>query len=531
MKTQRTTQKETKTLSTLEERTPVVVVVGHIDHGKSTLLDYIRKTAVADREEGGITQHLSAYEVPQTDDEGHARAITFLDTPGHEAFSAMRSRGLEVADIAILIVSAEDGVMPQTLESVKLIKEYKLPFIVALTKIDKPNANIDRTKASLLENEIYIEGMGGDVPCVPISSKTGEGVTELLGMVLLVADLAELQADKSKLAEGIVIESHRDPKRGISATLIIKDGTLKNGEYIVSGQSTAPTRIMENFLGKSVSEVSSGSPVTVVGFSTVPKIGDPFHAVSTKKEAELHLKKTESSKNATQEITKDKDTDKLDGVSDKSISDASEKRTEDIPHTIPVVVKADALGSIDAIKHEIAKIDTGRAQLHFVIEDVGTITKNDIQSLVDSENPLVIGFNVEADAQARELARRHNIPIESFSIIYKLTEWLSDAIKNRTPKIKSEECTARARVLKTFSKTRNKQVIGGRVEEGVLRVKKRIRIIRKEEVVGSGTLSELQAKKNEVREVEAGNEFGAQIESKCDILVGDIIECVEEVEK
>ncbi|MEK7612804.1 MAG: GTP-binding protein, partial [Patescibacteria group bacterium] len=263
-------------------RPPIVAVVGHIDHGKSTLLDYIRHTSVVAGEAGGITQHLSAYEAEHTNETGTHR-ITFLDTPGHEAFSAMRLRGLEVADVAILVVSAEEGVKPQTLEALKLIQEVNIPYIVALTKIDKPSANLEKAKMSLLEHQIFLEGMGGEVPYIPVSGKTGEGIPELLDLILLAGELEGLSADPEAPAEGHVIEAHVDPRRGNTATLIVQNGSIKSGEYVVSGESLAPVRIMENFLGRKISEALPGSPVQLVGFSILPTVGDPWSVVERKK--------------------------------------------------------------------------------------------------------------------------------------------------------------------------------------------------------------------------------------------------------
>src|SRR3989344_8283778 len=271
-------------------RPPVVAIVGHIDHGKSTLLDYIRKTNVALAEAGGITQHLSAYEAmhlpAQAGKNEEPRKITFLDTPGHEAFTAMRSRGLEVADVAILVVSAEDGVKPQTLEALKLIEGVKIPYIVALTKVDKPSANIDKAKASLLENGIYLEGLGGEVPSIAVSGKTGTGIPELLDLILLAAELEGLSADPSLPGEGVVIEAHIDNKRGNTATLVVENGSVRSGEFVVTGESLAPVRIMENFLGKPIKEALPGSPVRIVGFSSLPQVGAKFKTVETKREAE-----------------------------------------------------------------------------------------------------------------------------------------------------------------------------------------------------------------------------------------------------
>ena len=280
--------RDTKPASTgvLVVRQPVVAVMGHIDHGKSKLLDYIRKTNVVERELGGITQHISSYEVEHIGEDGKVRKITFLDTPGHEAFAGMRLRGVQAADIAILIVSAEDGVKTQTIEALKSIENANLPYIVAINKIDLPGADIERTKSSLVENEIYLEGMGGSVPYATISAKTGEGVKELLDLLLLATDLEELTGDPSKNAEGVVVESHVEPRKGISATLVIKDGTLKSGQSVVVGECIAPVRIMEDFQGKRIKEAKSGTPARVIGFSDVQSAGSTFAAFRPTIEAE-----------------------------------------------------------------------------------------------------------------------------------------------------------------------------------------------------------------------------------------------------
>ncbi len=272
---------QSPTHTTRVPRPPVVAVVGHIDHGKSTLLDYIRSANVVAGEAGGITQHLSAYEA-----EHNGKTMTFLDTPGHEAFAAMRSRGLAAADIAILVVSAEDGVRPQTLEAYKVIEATKTPLVVAITKIDKPDANVERAKSSLLESGVYLEGLGGNIPYVGVSGKSGVGISELLDLILLQAELEELSSDAEAPPRGLVIEAHASAKRGIAATLIVKEGTIAAGGFVVAGPSYAPMRIMENFLGEPIREAGAGRPVGIVGFSSLPRVGNEFYTVANKKEAE-----------------------------------------------------------------------------------------------------------------------------------------------------------------------------------------------------------------------------------------------------
>jgi len=323
------------------ERPPIIAVMGHIDHGKSALLDYIRKSNVVAGEAGGITQHISAYEVNHKTKNGEKK-ITFLDTPGHAAFTAMRLRGANIADIAILIVSAEEGPKPQTLEALESIKKAGIPFAIAINKIDKPGANVEKTKNQLVENEIYIEGYGGDIPFVPISAKTGEGIPELLDTVLLIAEMEELKGDKNKPAEGFVLETKLDPQKGVCATLIIKDGSLKTGSFIVCEDKFASIRTVDNFLGKTLTDASFSSPVQITGFKEVPNVGAEFKIFETKKEAE---------KNATEYK------DVLGSASKKEIQRISGKDEEKV--IIPIVIKADVLGTIEAIQHEINKLVEG----------------------------------------------------------------------------------------------------------------------------------------------------------------------------
>jgi len=483
----------------ITERPPVVVIMGHIDHGKSTLLDYIRKTNIVEGEAGGITQHLSAYVVPHETKESGVKNITFLDTPGHEAFQQMRHRGADVADIAILIVSAEDGVKPQTLEALECIKKAEIPYIVAINKIDKSGANIPNTQASLIENEIYIEGMGGDIPWVGISAKSGEGIDDLLDVLLLASELAELKGDTAASAEGVVIEGHMDAKRGNTATLIIKNGTLSSGSFVVSGKSYAPVRIMENFLGKTIREASLSEPVGIVGWNEIPVVGAPFYTVDNKKEAEKAI--AEFDENATE----------------KQVT-----QNQNIP-TIPILIKADVLGTIDAVKHELAKFESDRIAVRIIDTGVGDITASDVQNVSATEDAIIVGFNVKTERAAQDLADRLGVEIESFDIIYKLAEWLEDALKNRTPKKETAIVTGKAKILKHFSQQKDTHVLGGRVEEGTLSVKQQVKIMRREIEIGTGVLKNIQQQKSDVQSVTEG-EFGMQIDSKTEIVPGDYIE-------
>ncbi|MEZ4104474.1 MAG: translation initiation factor IF-2 [Candidatus Paceibacterota bacterium] len=482
----------------ITKRPPIVVVMGHIDHGKSTLLDYIRNSDEVAKEAGGITQHLSAYVANHKTKEGNEESITFLDTPGHEAFQKMRLRGADVADIAILVVSAEDGVKPQTLEALESIKQANIPYIIAINKIDKPGADITRTQTSLIENEIYIEGMGGDIPWAPISAKTGEGINDLLDLVVLAADLAELKGDSNADVRGQVIEGKVDPKRGNTATLIIKDGTLKSGSFVVAGKAFAPVRIMEDFQGKSLKEASLSTPVGIVGFNTTPTVGSSFYTVSTKKEAEAA-------------------TEQADGKEKIKI-----KNDANLP-TIPILIKAGTLGSIDAIEHELSKFTSDRINVRIIDTGVGDITANDVQNVSATKDAIIVGFGVKIERQATDLAERLNVEIDTFDIIYELSDWLNTALKNRTPKKEEQVFTGKVKILKHFSTQKNTYVLGGRIDEGYIKLGQKVKVLRRDIDLGKGTVKNLQQQKSDVQKVDEG-EFGMQIETKVDIAAGDYLE-------
>jgi translation initiation factor IF-2 len=484
-------------------RSPIVVIMGHIDHGKSTLLDYIRKTNIVAGEAGGITQHLSAYRVEHTTKDGEKKHVTFLDTPGHEAFQKMRLRGADVADIAVLIVSAEDGVKPQTLEALASIKTAGIPYIVAINKIDKPGADLIRTQSSLIENEIYIEGMGGDISWAPISAKTGQGVDDLLDILLLTAELAEFTTDANIPGTGSVIEGRLDQKRGNTATLLIKDGVVRAGDFVVSGSAFAPVRIMEDWSGKPIKEASASEPIGIVGWSDVPSVGDTFVTVHSKKEAEACI--LENKVNAPKQ--------------------AAQNKQSDLP-TIPLLIKADVLGTIDAIVHELEKYSSDRVCVRVIGTGVGTITANDVQSVSATKNAIIVGFNVKPDRSALDLAERLGVAIETFDIIYKLSEWLEGALKERTPEKKEERITGKAKILKHFSTQKNAHVLGGRLEEGTLTLNQSVRIMRRDLELGRGTLKNLQQQKSNVKSISDG-EFGMQVDSKVEIAPGDYIEAFD----
>jgi translation initiation factor IF-2 len=494
-----------------EERAPVVVIMGHIDHGKSTLLDYIRKTNVVGGEIGGITQRLSAYEVVHKNENGLDKKITFLDTPGHEAFSKMRERGAQVADIAILVVSAEDGVKPQTIEAWKTIVESGLPSIVAINKIDKPGANVERTKTELAENEIYLENYGGKIPFVEISAKEGTGVDGLLSLILLLAEMENFVASDSENATGFVVEANLDPKRGIEATLLIKEGTLKNGMTVVVQDSLCSTRIMENFLGKMTKEVGPSSPVRIIGFDKMPKVGGSFKSFDKKKDAEQSAKEWKEGV--------------INPISQKENGVQSDKKI------IPIMLKADVAGSLEAIEKEIGKIKHEAAQFKIIAKGVGPITLSDIKSLSTEGDILIIGFNVATDKSAVEEAERRGVTISQFEIIYKMTEWLVEQMERLRPKIETVETTGRAKIIRAFSRTKERQIVGGKVVEGQINLHSTVKIMRRDFEIGRGKIVNLESGKVKTSMIPEGTEFGMMVESKIEIVSGDVLESFSIMQK
>ena len=495
-------QEEIKKLNT-KVRPPVVVVMGHVDHGKSTLLDYIRKSNVVAGEAGGITQSISAYEVSHKSETGENRLITFLDTPGHEAFSKMRARGAFASDIAILVVSAEDSVKAQTLEAYNTIIESKTPYIVAINKIDRPNANIEKTKMDLVEKGIYLEGMGGDIPFVLISAKEGTGINDLLDMILLVSDLQAFTGDPSINAEGVIIEANREPKRGISATVVIKNGTLRSGMFVVAGTALVTTRIMENFKGVAIKEATFSSPLRLVGFESMPEVGSNFESFATKKEAENYIEMVKS--------------ESLDKKTSKNEIDQASK-------IIPIIVKTDVVGSMEALEKEISKLNNSEISYKIISFGVGAINENDLKTANANKETIVVGFNTKLNNGARDLNETLKVTVETFDIIYKLTDWLKVVIEERRPRIETVEVTGSLKILKTFGSTKDKQVVGGKVLNGRIVNGGIVRIMRRDFEIGKGKIVELQHNKIKAKEVLEENECGVQVETKIDIAPGDILE-------
>lgn len=486
-------------------RQPVIAVLGHVDHGKSSLLDFIRKSNVVDDEAGGITQRISAYEVKQKIGDKEFKSITFLDTPGHAAFQSMRERGAEIADIAILIISAEDGVKAQTLEAWKTIDAHKLPFVVAINKIDKPGADIQKTKNSLVENGIYIEGYGGDIPCVEISAKTGQGIDFLLETLLLIVEMNELKTNLKTDATGYVLESFVDQKRGISATLIIKDGTLASSGSVVAGTAISPIRIIEDFAGRTIKNPHAGQPIKVTGFDEIPAAGAIFISSSDKKAMESLISETRAN-------------------STRKVMDPRIYRNAKV--VVPVVVKADSLGTLDAVKMELKKRETDDVKIKIIAEGVGTISEGDIMLASSDEKTAIIGFAVKMEAKARDQADRFKIEPYLFDIIYKLSEWFDTLVESRLPYEEKEVVLGTLKILRNFSSQKDKHVIGGRVETGKIQNNSIVKIIRRGVELGRGRIVELQSQKIKTDLVNEGNECGLMIESKIEMIPTDIVESI-----
>ena len=481
-------------------RPPVVVIMGHVDHGKSTLLDYIRKTNITEKEIGGITQRVAAYEVTH-----NGKKITFLDTPGHEAFSKLRARTGQSGDIAILIVAADDGVKPQTIEVLKVIQGNKMPFVVAINKTDKPGADTQRTINQLIENGVYLEGFGGDVPYAEISAKTGIGIEKLLELLSLVAEINNFTSNEGKETSGIIIESHMDPKRGISATLIPKNGILSKGEFILAGNVFASTRIMEDFLGKPINKAEASQPVVITGWSDLPEPGVIFQIVSSKKEAEEKAlqNKPKAQQKAREEIT-----------------------GEEIKN-IPIIIKGDFWGSIEAVEKELEKLKTEMAVFRVVSRSVGDIGENDINLASGTEKAIIAGLGVKIPKAMALLAEKEHITVGLFPIIYHLTDWLKAQMEERRPRKEVLETRGKAKVLKLFSQVKDRQVIGGEVFEGEIATGQILKIIRRSNVLGEATIIKLEKNRAKTSVIESGNQFGMLIESKIEVASGDVLESQE----
>jgi len=491
----------------LSPRAPIVTILGHVDHGKTTLLDTIRKASVASGEAGGITQHISAYQAKK-----HKKLITFIDTPGHEAFSAMRKRGLSIADIAILVVAADDGVRPQTKEVISYLKEHKLPVIVAINKIDKEDAKPERVKQELAEHGILFEEWGGDTICIEISAKSNINIDKLLESILLVSEVEDFRADQKRDGLAVILESHLDPQKGPVATALVRTGTLKIGQDLVAGSAFGRIRRIEDFMGKSIDLALPSVPATIYGFNTTPKTNDVVQVVSGKGLARLRSKEA---------LIKD-------GIKSKVGKIQSDEEKE-LKHLI-IVLKADVQGSLEAIEQILSTLPTNEVVLEILDSGVGSITESDVRTAKNA-SALLVGFNSEPTSVARRLAETSHVEILTYSIIYKLVDALKDRLTALLPPETVRTDFGRLSVLAVFKTGKHDMIVGGRVSEGKLIRGSLIEIKRGDEIMGSGKMLNLQRNKENADEVSQGNECGVVFEGSEKIQVGDILICFKEEEK
>jgi len=494
--------------SQLKARPPVVTILGHVDHGKTSLLDAIRSTDVAAGEAGGITQHIGAYQV-----EKKGRLITFLDTPGHAAFTQMRARGAQGADIVVLVVAADDGVMPQTKEAIAHAKAARVPMLVALNKVDKPNANPDRVKQQLAEQELVPDDWGGNTMVVPVSAKQKQGIDDLLEGILLVADSNDIKANPGGKVIGTVIEAELDKSRGVIATLLVQNGTLEAGDIVVAGNAYGKLRAITDFKGKPIKKAGPATPVAVMGLSDVPSAGDIFEVVKSDKEARgIVAERLEAAKTQAQSRKK------------VSLEDLFSRAQAGEVRELNLIVKADVQGSLDPIITELNKLGEGEIGLKVLHAETGNIGNNDVM-LATASKAILIGFNVQADVDARRMAEKEGVDIRLYEIIYRMTEDIEKALNGMLEPDLKEKVLGRAQVLQVFSASKFGKVAGCKVTEGELKRGAKVRLNRGADIVYEGDLSSLRHEKDDVKEIRQGYECGVGFKNFSDILPGDILTC------
>lgn len=492
----------------LQKRPPVVTILGHVDHGKTTLLDTIRKTNVVAGEAGGITQHIRAYQVKKK-----GELITFVDTPGHEAFSAIRERGVSIADIAVLVVAADDGVRPQTKEVIEYLKEKNIPTIVAINKIDKPEANIQKVKKELSENGILLEDWGGKIMSAEVSAKGNIGIDDLLEKILLLAEVEEFRSDAKREGLAVVLEAHLDPHKGPIATVLVKTGMLKVGQDIVAGGSFGRIRKMEDYAGKNISEAPPSLPVTLIGLNSTPHANEIVQVVSGKVAARMKSKEIAGQ---TQKV--------------KSISGNGKEEELDNIKKLPVIIKADVQGSIEAIEQILGTIKSDEVELEYVATGVGNISESDVK-LAESSGAEIFGFNVYATPVASRLSELSGVKIRTFKIIYELVETVKKILAELLPPEIVRTDLGSLKVLAIFKRGKREMIVGGRVGSGKVAKGALVEVERDGEIIGKGRLANLQINKENAPEVKQGNDCGITFEGEVKIEEGDKLIVYAEEEK
>lgn len=498
------------------KRPPIVTILGHVDHGKTTLLDTIRKTHVAEGEAGGITQHISSYQI-EVEVKGRKELITFLDTPGHEAFTALRQRGANITDIAIIIIAADDGVMPQTEEAISLAQKAGVPMIIAVNKIDKPGANVARIKQQLAEKNVLVEGWGGDVPIVEISAKNKIGIENLLEVILLVADMQEIKANPSAPARGVVLDSRLDPQKGPLAVLIILEGTLKKGDEVIAGNAHGKVKKIEDFKGAVLKEAGPSSPIVIMGMKEAPQAGEIItveqKGISRSKIAELLEEKKRTR------------IGKLRPLSSDRIFSGEGKVNE-----FNIVLKADVPGSLEAIMGSIKKIDVPNLKINIIKSGIGNLNQDDIQT-AKSSNSLILGFDITVNAAVRKLAERENVVIHTHNIIYELIDDLKSSISDWLGPETIRTQIGTMKIIALFGRSKNAQIIGGKITSGKIRKDSIAEVEREKQKVGEGTIQEVRISKEVIQEAVEGSECGVKFVGNVEIKEGDVLKFNVEEER
>ena len=500
---------------TIEFRPPIVTIMGHVDHGKTSLLDYIRRTNVVAGESGGITQHIGAYKV----DVGNGKQITFLDTPGHEAFTAMRARGAQLTDIVVLIIAADDAVMPQTVEAINHAQAANVPIVIAINKIDKPGANSDKIKQQLADRKILVEDWGGKYQCVEVSAKTGLNVDNLLEVILLEAELLDLKANPNRNARGTVVESELDKGRGITGTILVQKGTLKIGDPFVAGIYQGKVRAMFDERGNKVDEAPPATPVLVIGFEGAPQAGDTFVVVESERQArEIGIKR--------QQLKREQDQKQVHHI---TLEEIGKQIIIGGVKELPLIVKGDVDGSVEALSDSLMKLSNEEVVVRVIHKGVGGISESDVL-LADASDAIIIGFHVRPHLNARKLAEAQNVDIRLYNVIYDAINEVKAALEGLLSPLISEEVTATLEIRETFKVPKIGTVAGCYVQEGKISRNSKVRLVREGIVIHTGEIASLKRFKDDVREVDAGYECGLNIANYNDIKVGDVIEAYKIVE-